>query len=255
MATLARVTLSLARIITEVLEGVATAGNATSLTDTTRMIQPNQYWDRGTLWVLSGTYAGRVLAVTAHAQSKVTFSTITPSALAASDKYALARAIYPWERLVAAVNDALDEVRVIEEDTSLVGDGTTLEFNIPATVDRVRQVHFKDPQNLTYTPPSTHFRQWGSKLRFDYGYAPPDSWTIVLRHETDHPVMSLYSDEVNSEVNQEWLRWKAAEFALYWGAKTYGDDKNYNIEILMDRVMGKQKGLYPTTPIITVHTA
>jgi hypothetical protein len=255
MTTLARVTLSLARIITEVLEGEATAGNATTLTDTLRMVQPNQYWDRGTLWVLSGTYAGRVLAVTAYAQSKLTFPAITPSTLVATDKYALGRAIYPWDRLVAAVNDALDEVRVIQEDTSLTGDGETVEFNVPVTVDTIRRVNFKDPQNPAYKPPSTHWKQWGSKLRFDYGYAPPDDWTIILGHETDHPTLALYNDEVNSEVNIEWLRWKAAEFALYWGAKTYGDDKGYNIEILMNRVREQQKGLYPTTPIITVRTA
>ncbi len=255
MATLARMALSVARIITEVLEGEATAGDATSLTDTLRMIQPNQHWDRGTLWVLSGSYAGRVIPVTGHLVNKVTFATIAPSALAATNRYALARAVYPWERLVAAINDALDEVRVIEEDSSLTGDGETLEFDIPITVDRVRTVNFNDPQNPKFKPPSTHFKQWGSKLRFDYGYAPPDGWAIILGHETDHPTMTLYNDEVNSEVNQEWLRWKAAEFALYWGAKTYGDDKAYDIEILMNRVREQQKTLYPTTPIITVRTA
>ena len=120
MTTLAEITLKVAREITEVLPGTATAGDATYLTDTVNLTQQNAYWDRGRVWLLSGTHSGKTAIVTGYSANKLTFATFSTSV--GTPRYAVARDIFPYRQLQQAVNSALDEIRVLSEDTTLTGD-------------------------------------------------------------------------------------------------------------------------------------
>lgn len=74
MTTVYDISLQVMKQVTDVLEGLATDGSATYLKDVDMLIQPNQYYDRGTLWIKSGTHASKVVKVKGHANNKLTFN-------------------------------------------------------------------------------------------------------------------------------------------------------------------------------------
>lgn len=255
MTTLAEMTLMVARIVSEVTEGEATAADATTLTDTENIIQPNQYWDRGTLWFLSDALDGQVTPVLDHSGNTLEFAAQAP-APAAGQNYAVGRATYPYWQLVSSINQALRETYIVQSDDSLTGDGETIEFTLPAGVSDVTGIRLQD---LTTSPyqnhVSTHSQEIEGKLRFDWGYPPPDGWKIIIDYKTTHPRLTDPTDEISGQINSEWVRWKAAEYALYWAVRAYGDAKEYRIEELLNRVVEHLKGIWPRKPIVRVHTA
>lgn len=254
MTTVADIALKVAREVTDVVDGVATAGATTSLTDTNTLIQSNQYWDRGTLFIKSGTHAGKVLAITGHALNALTFSALG-SAIAAGDRYSVIRGIYPWQNIMTAIMQAMDGTHVTGEDYSLTGDGETLDFTLPAGVYDIKRVLFKR-DNMEWLA-SNHWAEINGKLRFDYGYAPVDGDKIHIFYKGQHADLSLYSDEISNEINVEWLKYKAAEQLLWWGVSMYGSLQEYRIEERMNKVMNALKNKRPRYdgPDIIVHTA
>jgi hypothetical protein len=167
MTTLAEIVLKVAREVTDVMDGAATSGATTSLTDITNLIQPNQYWDRGTLFIKSGTHTGKALPILGYASSKVTFTSLGLVPVAVNDRYALMRGVYPWNQIVTAIVQALDSTHVTGTDATLTGDGSTLEFTIPTGVYNIKRVEFiRDSAERLV---SNHWREVSGKLRFDYG--------------------------------------------------------------------------------------
>jgi hypothetical protein len=247
-------TLKVAREISKVQDGTGTTSAATSITDTLNLTQQNQYWDKGTVWFRSLTHSGKTAVITGFSSNKITFPTMGSDV--GSCRYAVSRSLFPYSILQQSVNNALDEIRVTEKDSSLLGDGTTLEFTLPAGVSNVERVEIEE---YGYTPakpyPSNHWTQFAGKIKFDYGYAPWDGDTINLYHKTSHDELTTYSDTIHEDVNEEWLKWKACEHALYWGIKKYQDAKEYRLEELMNKVMERQRGLLPTPVTVKLRTA
>jgi hypothetical protein len=154
------------------------------------------------------------------------------------------------------VNGALDEVRVLEVDATLEGDGETLEFSLPAGISNVDHIEIEeDGTTPARKSPSHHWLEKGGKIRFDYGYAPADGDTIHLWYKTYHDEMSAYSDTIHEDVNEEWLKWRACEHALYWGIKQYQNASEYRLEELMNKAMERQKGLLATPISFRLRTA
>lgn len=259
MTTLATLTLKAAEIVTDVYRGTATAGSTSSLTDATRLTQQNQWFDRGTLWLLSGDNAGDAQIVQSHAAGVLTIPTLA-AAIGAGDLYAVARASYPWHQLVAAVHGALSETFVVSEAVSdppadILGDGTTIAFDIPTGYSHVVKVVLEDPGEEENTFPSSHWHEEDGSVIFDYGYAPLDDWVIHIYCRADHPTLSDPSSDIDPQINEEWLRWKTAEYLLYWAVGVYGTAPEYRIEERLNRVLAKSKGLYPRKPLVIFHSA
>ena len=256
MTTLAEMTLMVARIVSEVVEGEATAANATSLTDTENLIQANEYWDRGTLWFLSGNPDGKVTPVLDHSGNTLTFSAQNP-APAAGQVYAVGRSTYPYRQLTSAINQALHETYLIKSNNALTGNGETLEFSLPAGVTNAFEVHLQDQSVTPYhSHRTTHWVETlDGKLLFDWAYPPPDAWKIVVSYKAQHAKLTNATDTVDTQINPEWLRWKSAEYALYWAVRAYGDAKEYRIEELLNRVIENLKGKWARKPAVRVHTA
>src|SRR3989304_2960552 len=77
MTTVFDTSLQVMKHVTDVLEGTATDGSATYLKDVENLIQANEYFDRGTIWIKSGTHASKVVKVTGHANNKLTFNPLS----------------------------------------------------------------------------------------------------------------------------------------------------------------------------------
>jgi hypothetical protein len=242
MTTLADISLKVVQQVTDVLDGAATAGAVTSLTDTVNLVQDNQYWDKGSLWIRSGAHSGKVIAVTGYAGSKLTFASLGATPIAAGDLYSVMRFSYPWHQVVSAIRQALENTHVTGENTSLVGDGTTLNFSLPVDVYDIKRVELERPSAAGYQPPSHHWREAGGKLRFDYGYAPVDDDIIHIFYRDQHAALTTYASAISDEIDQEWLKYKAAAILLMWGAGQYGKNPDYLIEERMNMALNSLKG-------------
>ena len=238
MTTLADITLKVAREVADVMDGVATAGSTTTLIDTNTLIQAAQYWKGGTLFIKSGTHAGKVFYVTSFDNNALTFAAQT-GAIVANVRYAVMRGLFPWQQVIVAVNQALESTYVTAEDTSMSGDGSTLEFSLPTGVYNIKRVNFGRNTEILI---SNHWREINGKLRFDYGYAPVNGYTIRVVYRGVHPEMAVYSDTISNEINVEWLRYKAAEQLLWWGVSVYGNIPEYRIEEKMNKIIAALKG-------------
>ncbi len=258
MLTLADLTLAVARIVTpeNIISGTATAGTTSSLTDTVNITTPTAYFDKGILWIQSGANAGKVLALTGNPANKLNFAT-QADAIAAGDRYAVARPVYPYNQIKAAIMQALDETYIEGEDATLTGDGETLEFTLPDgvwDVIRVRLEHTGYPED-NYI--SSHFKEQSGKIKFDYGYAPEDGYVIRLYYRDQHAELTSATSEIDSEINTNWLKYKAAEHLLNWAMGIYKGAVEYRIEERMNLVLAALKGKLPRRggPLVIVRTA
>lgn len=258
MTTLAEITLRVARLITDVIEGYATDGTDTSLTDTDNLTQINQYFKQGTVWMLSGANAGKVLKIKTYATNRVTFGVTLDDAIAADDRYAIAKGVYPYQRIVGAIRDALLETYVIKEAVSdppvdITGDGETLVFTLPEGASQVVAVELEHP-DTHHKYPSHHWTEREGSLIFDTGIPPFKDWIIHPYTRQDHPELIADDDEIDPEISIEWLRWKAAEYALYWAVEAYGPVAEYRVEERLNRVLAKSKGLLSRKPLLLVRS-
>lgn len=248
MLTLSDITRQVARLVLPdmMATGSATAGATTSLTDTANLTQADAWFDKGTLWILSGTHAGKVLKVTGHRSNALTFTALG-SAISVGDRYAVIRAVYPYEQIKSAIMQALDDTYVDAEDATLEGDGTTLEFNLPTGVYNLKDVWIENPADPTGNSnyKSAHWKHKNGKLRFDYGYATFDGWTIRIIYKDQHAELVDYDDEVDGLINTEWLRHNAARYLLDWGMGIYKAQAEYRIEERMNLVLERLKSLKP----------
>jgi len=256
MTTVAEIALKVAQEVTDVLIGFATAGTATSLTDTANLTQPNAHWDRGTLFIKGGTHAGKVMQVSGYANNKLTFASLGATPIAALDRYAVMRGNYPWQQILTAIGQALDSTHVTGDDATLIGDGETKEFTLPAGVYNVKRVQF-EIDDFVYRHISTHWREVNGKLLFDDWHEPKTGYKIHVIYRKPHPELTAYSDIISDEISAEWLKHKAAEQLLWWAMGAYGTAQEYRIEERMNKALTALKGKAPRrdAPDIVMHTA
>jgi len=257
MTTLSAMTLRVASLLMEVTKGSAQTGTATTLVDAIQLTKGNQYFDRGTLWMLTGSHAGEVFFVTKHYGNKLTIDSVNP-AIAVGDGYAVARAVYPHDQLVSAINLALTDTFIVKEAISappadILGDGTTLKFDIPDGFSRVVRVELEHPTDETQVYESAHFRERDGQIIFDSGYPPSTGWKIHIYTRQDHPDLVDYDDQINEQIRESWLKWKAVEHALYWAVGSYGAANDYRIEERLNRAMQELKTLRPRDPLVMMH--
>jgi hypothetical protein len=265
VTTLLDVSLKVAREVEEVIEGAATSGSITTLADTTLLANfPDDHFNKGILWIRSGTQANKILAITDFATTTglCTFASLGGvNTIAAADRYAIARASYPWDQIVSAIERALASTWVTGLDSTLTGatggDGTTLEFTLPTGVYDVKRVELQDSSDATSEKRvSTHWREThNGKLRFDYGYSPYDGDTIHIYYRDQHPDLTAYTVTISNEINVEWLKWASAQELLWWGVSQYGSQVEYRIEERMNKVIAMLKGKTPRrSPDIILHS-
>lgn len=256
MTTVYDLSYQVMRQVTDVMNGTATAGTSASLTDTNNLTQPNEYYDKGTLWIRSGTHASKVVKIKGHASNKLTFADLT-DAVAVGVRYAVATSLFPFEQVMAAIQTALDETHVIGEDDSLVGDGVTLEFNLPAGVYDIVRVEFERPSVAGYRPVSTHWREKAGKIRWDFGYAPNDDDVIHIFYRTPHDELTDYTSEISTEINRDWLVLTAAKELLFWGLGMYAQKKELMLEDRLNKILNQLKGKRARIdgPTVIVNTA
>jgi hypothetical protein len=251
MTTLATVTMRVARRTIGIKQGTATTGDTDFLTDVLGLQQQNNYWTKGTLWVLSGDNEGQLREVSSHLGNKITFTAFSKK-IAAGVRYALAQRDVPYRQLVAGVVASLDDILVTGIDDTLEGDGETKGFELPPGVSSIWFVEVVDSDGTARI--DSHYEEVGGYLNF-LRTAPAVNTTLKLRFLHNHDELVDYDDEVSPEVNIEWLVWQSVVNVLRWCVKKYPKSPN-NYEVFLNEALDKVKNLRPLSVVrVSIQTA
>lgn len=212
--TLFQATLALAKILGEVIEGDTTAtGTVTTLIDTGLSRFPVGFFTNGLLWIQEGDLANTLLTITAFTPNSGTLTFATQASAPGSAKlYAAMPNIVSQYELRLAINQALTALgQVPTQNTSLTTVADQQAYTLPAGVSRINKVE------VTYdsTAPkqwqlNSHWQEIGGEIVFDYGYQYGTAgYTIRLSYMADHAFLDDLTDEINSNIHINVVKWAA----------------------------------------------
>lgn len=233
MTTLKEAMLETARILGIVREGVATGGSVTTLIDTI-LDEPNDYFTKGTLWVLTSTNnAALCQVVKAYAERTITLTTAVSNAIVAGDTYAVAAPLFPKHALLQAVNKALRFEHIIKTDDTLTVTANTQEYSLLSGVSNVKRVDVATSTSVPYAfQPNFHVKEWNGKIVFDDGKEPTETgMKIRLWYQGTHGELAETGSLLPS-VDMNWLKWAAATYALRDHIRRIEKDGQVDLELL-----------------------
>ena len=264
MATLYSATLDLARILGNVMESVTSAaGTTTTLIDTTmpRVQPPNDAFNYGTLWFISGALAGYTAVVTDWVLATSTFTFVNPMTVAAApgsgSRYAFCDRDWPRDVLRQAVNMALQTIGGVPDIYTLATFVTVAnqeDYTLPATVYNVKKVEIATSTTSPYYyAPHYHWREIDGVIKFDTNTAPTSAgYLIRLTYEVQPAELDDDADTISDYVHPDRLKWTAAVHALLWklplmGEQSQAVNQKLQMAMQMERMMATRHKL-PTMP-------
>ena len=215
------------RILGGLRTGSATvAGTTQQLTDTTRRGEIDDYWNDGTLWIITAGGAApenEFSLITDFASGVFTMGALT-AAVDSGDRYAASPGHYPYDVLMDCVNLAMKQYRypVTDEDSLTVLSRT--EYNLPSAIKygRLKEVYvattttsndyrwqkvgewwtIDDGTNEVLILPIDLYDDYpGNKIRLDYEEI----------HDTDY---TDGDDEVFDWLEPKYVIFRAAEYMI-----------------------------------------
>lgn len=230
--------LDLARILTNVHEGVVTtSGSATGLIDTL-LLEPNGHYLNGTVWVPTSGSSGDSRVVTNHAGSRLDFAAVD-AAIDPGDRYMVASPDFPQYLLRQAINTALKEIGKVPRETTFNSQAGETEYDTTDCAYIGNDILLVEVAKGTSSPYywTDHYR-WRQipgaprKLVFDEGTQPQSVVTIRLTYLDWHAEMTADDDEISSYVNPDLLKWTAAIHAWRWRLQRVKSDEPYMAALL-----------------------
>lgn len=266
--TLADLTRQTARLIARTVIGATTSapGNATQIIDIVNLAgYPDDQFNGGTAWITSGDNAGRSRAITDFTNSSDTLTTAAfPNNIASGVTFEAAPAdVVTYQDLRQAVNLALREIGKIrlKDDTLTVVDDQYI-YSLPSGVYNVRAVYvLEDPGDADEKPlVNNHWEERDTQLVFER-YREPNTvrgTKIRLWYEVFHDELTDDTDELNDQVDDQYLVYLAARQAMRLAYKRYGKAGNETIpEWLNEAISELEKHRKPNRhrPDIRIRTA
>lgn len=225
-----------------VLEGIATGGSATTVIDLNDRLEADDYWNRGTVWILrdaagagaspEGKYS--IVNDFVKATAVITLRDTVTDGVAAGDKYGVGKRRYPLHILIQKINDALRGMGQIPlTDFTLVSVAGQSEYSLPSPnmgLD-LRDVAIQQIQD-------SDDNEWDSLYDWDLQKSPTGTAdkiiirspiatgkTIRLTYMDYHGTLNIYTDRLNDNVHTDRVVIEAAELCLDWRkAKLGGGD-------------------------------
>jgi len=230
--TLFDISYAVSKLIAPIFEGVATAGSATSITDTVRLqnVFGDDHFTLGTAWILydaggaGASPQGKMARITDFVQSTgvVTMTTVT-DAVAAGDRYSLMNKRYDLDRIIANINTVLARLKVPTEDsTSLDTAADQLEYTLPAAVlDEEIEVFIQNRTNATTSNEWTRMHNWyiaetgtGVQKKLIFRSQPLYVRDLKIRYYLPHPALYVAADKLREGVSIEQVVYNAAAMTL-----------------------------------------
>ena len=235
MATLYSATLDLARILGNVMESVTSAaGTTTTLIDTTmpRVQPPNDAFNYGTLWFISGALAGYTAVVTDWVLATSTFTFVNPMTVAAApgaaSRYAFCDRDWPRDVLRQAVNAALQTIGGVTTqytNATFITVQNQMAYTLPAGVYNVKRVEVATSLTAPYDYAIHHnWTETPTQIIFHEGFQiVRDGYLIRLTYEAQPAELTTDAGTIDSRIHPDLLKWTAAVNAWMWKEPNMGD--------------------------------
>lgn len=237
--TLFDLTLRVARELGGILEGLATAGDAASLTDDNDLknVFSDDHFNRGTLWLTydaAGAGAapqGEFTRVSDFVGSTgvVSFRDNLTAAVGAGDEYALSNRAYRLDTIIRMVNRVLRGIMVPTDDISTITTAAEqTEYDLPlAVLDPDIEVWIQGKTSDTNDYKWQRVHDWyvketgrGVANKLIFRTQPPQPYLLRLVYNIPHAEMHAASDQLMERIDinrvalaaaLECLQWKSAQ--------------------------------------------
>lgn len=245
MTTLFNATLELAKVLGYVISSTTTAdGSTTTLIDSARVTEVDDFWNGGTLWITSGTYSGNSRKVTDFLNSigMFTFSPALAGAPGTGNTYSVINGDWPKEMLIQFINQALQDMGDVPAiDTSLTTTANTARYALPSGVYNIKRVEIEENISSAYPYiPWLLWREIDGYLEFDLQY-PEAGKTIRLTYEAKHATVSSDASIISNYVDLRLLVWSAAVHAWRWRMQRVGGDKPIFLQMMSEAIQNRDK--------------
>lgn len=239
MATLFSATLDLAKILGNVIESTSTEDGidaSTTLIDTSfpRTPPPDDAFNYGTLWFITGNSKGVTRVVTDWDQSpKPTF---TFDALALDvlegDRYAFCDRDWPRDLLRQAVNSALQTIGGVPDtytDATFITVADQEAYTLPTGVYNVKRVEIASDKSAPYYYYThNHWTEKDGAIYFDTGYEIHDAgYLIRLTYVVQPGELDDDADTISDYIHPDLLKWEAATHALMAKQPAMGEQQGW----------------------------
>lgn len=281
MTTVFELTLTMMRHVTDVLNGTATDGATTSLTDTRLLTQENEYFRGGTLWIRSGSHAGKAIRVDGHVSQKLTFEAlasavctqqvetgtvagtvtgngnaavvVTAAAMPNSPKTVSAEMVSEWTASQAAANirTALNADADVKAFFTVGGSGTevTLTTKIARGNDPTMNLSIDNDTCTGLTPAPTSANTTagvaGPRYSVTHGAFPLEQMYGAIQAALDETWVTGHDESLTGD--GETLRFTlpaGVRELLFWGRAIYGEKRpTLMIDDRLNKVLNALKGM------------
>jgi len=209
----------LAFILQDFVRSTATGGSTSTLVDTVARSEGSDFFDNGTLFILSGNNADKALVISDWNSTTKTFTFAAQAlACAAGDIYAAIPKDFPKGLMIESINRALKGTDLPKTDETLTTTGYQEEYTLPAGVYNVKRVAIATSLVAPYYfSEHVNWKEREGLLVFDTDYEPKvDSYKIRLSYNVKPSAVSADSDTIDDLILSDYLTWKAAVYALRW---------------------------------------
>jgi hypothetical protein len=235
-------------------ESHATGGSTTTVVDTVRLTHVDDYWNLGTVWITydaAGAGAapqGEFARISdfANGTSTATIAAVT-TAVAATDRYAIADKKYKLDDLIMAINRAIrDAPQIITEDlTSLDTAAAQTEYTLPTGINTSKMEVWLE-MNTSDADDNQWFRAdrnvyiqktaGGTADTLVFKEQPPYPRDVKLVYTAPHAALVNSTDKLDESIRYERIIYRAAVHALnHYRMITQSTDK-YLLQTIQDYV-------------------
>ncbi|GAG07596.1 unnamed protein product, partial [marine sediment metagenome] len=237
--TLSDLTYRTARELGTVEENIATGGSTTTVEDSVNLLQVDDYWNGGTVWILwddgdaGGAPEGQYQIITDFddANARATFGAMTV-AVKSGDRYAIAKKTYPIGALVQSVNKAIQELGAVLPIATSDITTTDLEseYAVPTSPTGVGLYDLKRVflQRLAYADtledePWIELKNWfvqtsaaGVPATILFPYDLPSGHILKCMYCIPQPELNIYSDVMSATIPVDHVVYAAAANCVNW---------------------------------------
>ena len=231
-------------------ESTATGGTTTTLIDTVILDQPDDYWNKGTVWItkdVAGAGAAPEGSYTVVSDFDNTSNTATIGTIvapASGDTYVIAHKDYKLGDLIMAINRAIRDVGSIPtvDTTTIDTAAAQTEYTPPAAAnDDLREVWIQTKLNDANDFKWAKLRNWymqrtaaGTADTLIFPYQPDYPRDLKLVYMAPHAKLAANTDKLHETINYKRVVYRAAVHALnHFRMVTHSTDE-YLLQTIQD---------------------
>lgn len=236
--TLFDLTYRVARELGLIQEGIASGGGTTTLIDTAFRNEPDDFWNKGTVWILrdaggagaapEGEYA--TISDFVSTTSTMTISALT-AAVAGGDRYAAMTKHVPLHVIISQINRAIMDLGPVPyaDITSITTADDQTEYALPVAAKRdLYQVRIQTVDDDANDNRWIMVPNW-TVQQADPGAAPrliipqyTSGYALKLVYLADHPELQVASAALSEYVPLERVIYPAVLYCLEWRKQRTG---------------------------------